>query len=104
MFSLSLHEAGSVSESTLDYHDTRQEVRESTCQHFSARDQHHNLAQELPDLLKQANISTQIRDDSYCKIRRDEHHFNVDQRPLETAEVMNLSILTLTGGHRKPAR
>ena len=45
-----------------------------------------------------------IRDDFYWKIRRDEIHFNVDQRPLETAEVMNLSILTLTGGHRKPAR
>ena len=104
MFSLSLHEAGGVSESTLDYHDTRQGVRETTCQHFSARDRHHNLAQELPGLPKRANISTRIRDDFYWKIRRDEHHFNVDQRPLETAEVMNLSILTLTGGHRKPAR
>ena len=93
-----------MSESTLDYHDTRLGVWETTCQHFSSRDRHHNLAQELPGLPKRANISTRIRDDFYWKIRRDEHHFNVDQRPLETAEVMNLSILTLTGGHWKPAR
>ena len=50
MFSLILHEAGGVSESTLACHGTRQGVWETTCQHFSARDQHHNLAQELPGL------------------------------------------------------